>query len=168
MSQARIEQLKREIESAVTELWTLVNPTKQEIQNVRDNYEQWDKDELVDTLASEDLDYAGDGVGWFQALSVVLDVIENREEEAEEQVVKEVNPSGPLSCTKPWGLAQALKNHMHHVRKLRAGSRDRYECLDCGKRLRILSGVIIEDVEGYYRKKDQNFPAYLQNLARGL
>jgi transposase-like protein len=31
----------------------------------------------------------------------------------------------------------------HHVRVLRAGSRDRYECLDCGKRLRLLVGTVV-------------------------
>jgi hypothetical protein len=52
-----------------------------------------------------------------------------------------------------------LGEHVHHVRKLKAGSRVRYECLDCGKPLRILSGVIVattrKQVDEYFEKKRQ-------------
>jgi transposase-like protein len=61
-------------------------------------------------------------------------------------------------------LKEAMKDHIHHVKRLRAGSRDRYECLDCGKRFRILSGVIIEDVEGYEARKRADFEKYLEEL----
>jgi hypothetical protein len=63
-------------------------------------------------------------------------------------------------------MAEFMKNHIHHVKRLRSNSRLRYECLDCGKRFQILSGVIVDEV-AYLTRKEENFPAYLERGARG-
>src|SRR4030095_8812542 len=48
-------------------------------------------------------------------------------------------------------------DHIHHLRKLRNGKYNRYECMDCGKRLRILSGVLVAntlaEAEAYWQRK---------------
>jgi len=57
-----------------------------------------------------------------------------------------------------WG-----KGCNHKVRTLRAGSRDRYECLECGRRLRILNGVIVartsKEAWEYINKKGERMMA---------
>lgn len=60
-------------------------------------------------------------------------------------------------------IAEFIKAHIHHVRKLRAGSRDHYECLDCGKRLRILSGVVVANPDKYEQLKREHYPYYLDH-----
>jgi hypothetical protein len=56
-----------------------------------------------------------------------------------------------------------MKDHIHHLCTIKQGSLDRYECLDCGKRLRILSGIIVaqtaKEVEAYYAKKRERYLA---------
>lgn len=59
---------------------------------------------------------------------------------------------------------EMLKVHVHHVKRLRAGSRTRYECLDCGKQLKLLSGIVVENPEAYIDSRNADYSGYLARL----
>jgi len=74
----RIEEIKAQITALSGELWDLVQPTKDEVVNLSEQYGDYDRDELVELLLTETKD------AWATALLTSLDVLDYREAVAEE------------------------------------------------------------------------------------
>lgn len=79
----RIEQIETQLKQLSTELWELVQPTADEITLMREEYRDWDADELIDNLVTDDND------AWIIALNTALGAVEMREDEIEMEKARE-------------------------------------------------------------------------------
>lgn len=73
----RIEEIMGQLQALSSELWDLVEPTKEEITATQEQYWDMSQDDLIDMLVTDSKD------AWGIAINTCQDVLDYREEEAQ-------------------------------------------------------------------------------------